>query len=324
MPELDTISAWLDEELPAQLQKHQVTGASVAVLSDGEVVDAAAGYANLRAGIEATPDTLFQIGSITKIWTTTLVMRLVDEGLVELDEPVVSYVPGFTSADPEASARITVRQLLTHTSGFRGDVFKDTGRNDDAVARYIAEILPNVPQTLPPGRLFSYNNAGFSVLGRIVELQRGTTWAKAIHDEIAGPLGVTAATDAYEAILHRSAVGHVPSEHGAAADTVAAEWALASSNGPAGSMLAMSARDLVAFARMHLDGGVTASGERILSEKSVRAMQEPQVDVPLRTLRQVRLGLGWHVFDWEGGNVIGHDGGTIGLADSTWKEWCAA
>ena len=311
MSAFDEVSAWLTDRLPDLLAKHKVVGASVAVLADGAVADTAAGSANLAADIPATPDTLFQIGSITKIWTSTLVMRLVDEGLVELDAPVVKYLPEFATAEPDTSARITVRQLLSHTSGFEGDVFKDTGRGDDAVERLVAEILPTVAQTLAPGVMFSYNNAGFCVLGRIVEVVRGTTWAAAIHEEIAKPLGVRVATDAYEAILHRAAVGHVVPGPDADPEVVL-RWGLPSSNGPAGAMLSTSARELLAFARMHLDGGLAADGTRVLSEDSVRRMRRPEVDVPRRTVRAVKLGLGWHLFDWPGADVIGHDGSTVG------------
>jgi len=223
----------------------------------------------------------------------------------------VTYLPEFATAEPDTSARITVRQLLSHTSGFEGDVFKDTGRGDDAVERLVAEILPTVAQTLAPGVMFSYNNAGFCVLGRIVEVVRGTTWAAAIHEEIAKPLGARVATDAYEAILHRAAVGHVVPGPDADPEVVL-RWGLPSSNGPAGAMLSTSARELLAFARMHLDGGLAADGTRVLSEDSVRRMRRPEVDVPRRTVRAVKLGLGWHLFDWPGADVIGHDGSTVG------------
>ncbi|GIG68164.1 serine hydrolase [Phytomonospora endophytica] len=311
MTAFDEVSDWITRRLPDLLTEHKVVGAAVAVLADGRVVEAAAGSANLRAGIPATTDTLFQIGSVTKIWTTTLIMRLVDEGLVELDASVVKYLPEFRTAEPDTSARVTVRQLLSHTSGFEGDVFKDTGPGDDAVARFIAEILPSVAQTLPPGVMFSYNNAGFCVLGRIVEVVRGTTWSAAIHGEIAGPLGIRVATGPGEAILHRAAVGHIEPEPDAAPE-VAAVWGLPASNGPAGAMLSTSARELLAFARMHLDGGVTPHGTRLLSEESVLRTRVPEAEIPRRSLLPGRLGLGWHLYDLPGGEVIGHDGNTIG------------
>ncbi len=91
-------------------------------------------------GVEVTPDSLFQIGSITKVWTATLVMQLVDEGGLDLDAPVVEALPGFRVADPDVTRTVTMRHLLTHTSGIDGDVFTDTGRGDDCVERYVAGL----------------------------------------------------------------------------------------------------------------------------------------------------------------------------------------
>ena len=104
---------------------------------------------------------MFQIGSITKLWTSSLVMQLVDEGTVDLDATVRTYLPEFRIADEAAASAITVRQLLTHTSGFEGDIFTDTGVGDDCVEKYLG-VLHDVPQLFPPGTMWSYNNAGFA------------------------------------------------------------------------------------------------------------------------------------------------------------------
>src|SRR5215510_11981351 len=103
MPNLDKIKLWLDERLPALLAEHQVPGAAVAVLADDEIIEAAGGVLSTATGVEATVDSVFQIGSITKVWTATLVMQLVDEGLVELDAPVRRYLPDFGLADDAAA-----------------------------------------------------------------------------------------------------------------------------------------------------------------------------------------------------------------------------
>src|SRR4051812_19347559 len=121
MSDLHDVQAWLDERLPGLLREHGVPGAAWAVVRGGEGVDGAAGLLSKATGVEATPDSGFQIGSITKLWTSTLVMQLVDEGAVGLDEPVRTYLPDFRVADEGAAGRITVRQLLSHTAGFEGD-----------------------------------------------------------------------------------------------------------------------------------------------------------------------------------------------------------
>ncbi|OMQ16074.1 serine hydrolase [Modestobacter sp. VKM Ac-2676] len=313
MTKLDEVAAWLQDRLPVLIAEHQVPAAAVAVLSGGKVADAAAGLLSTASRVEATPDSVFQIGSITKVWTATLVLQLVDEGLIGLDDPVRDHLPGLRLADDAAAGTLTVRQLLAHTAGFEGDVFTDTGRGDEALERYVA-ALSDVPQLFPPGRQFSYSNAGYCLLGRLVEALRGEPFDDCLTEHLITPLGLThTGASPYEAILHRVAVGHV--RPGPGEDQVPAPiWAMARSNAPAGSMLAMSARDLLAFARMHLDGGVAADGTRVLSAESVTAMRGREVDLPDIRVMGDAWGLGWELFDGLGTPVIGHDGNTIGQA----------
>ncbi|HEX4289998.1 MAG TPA: serine hydrolase domain-containing protein, partial [Trebonia sp.] len=222
------------------------------------------------------------------------------------------YLPDFGLADGEAARAITVRQLLSHTAGFEGDIFTDTGNNDDCVQKYV-ETLKTDPQLFPPGEMFSYNNAGYCVLGRIIEVLRGKPWDQALREHLFTPLGLThAATDANSAILFRAAVGHLPNPDADGLPVPAPMWSLVKSNGPAGAMLAMRPRDLLAFARMHLSGGKSEDGTSVLSEASVTAMRAPQVTVPPLGLMGTHWGLGWELFDWPDGVAIGHDGGTVG------------
>lgn len=309
----DGVADFLKTELARRAEARGVPGAAVAVVIDGEIVDHAVGVLSTATAVETTTDAVFQIGSITKVWTATLVMQLVDEGLVELDEPIRTYLPDFRLADGDAVRTITVRQLLSHQAGFEGDIFTDTGRGDDAIAKFV-EGLAELPQIFPPGALFSYNNAGYILLGHLVERLRETTWEQALMEHIAVPLGLTHVSPSpYEAILHRVAVGHVgPDEHGT--QTPAPVWALARSNEPAGSMLAMTARDLAGFARMHLSGGLTPSGDAVLSPASAAAMRTSEVRLPHVTGMGTAWGLGWEV-DRDGENPLyGHDGNTIGQA----------
>jgi CubicO group peptidase (beta-lactamase class C family) len=309
MSSIDEVGAWIADELPGLIARYKVPGAAVAVLRGDEVVDAAAGVLSLDTKVEATPDTVFQIGSITKVWTATLVMQLVGEGKLDLDAPVRKYLPEFRLADESAAEVITARQLLSHTAGFEGDIFTETGVGDDCVEKFLPE-LAEVPQLFPPGERFSYNNAGFVVLGRLVEVLRGKPYDTCLRERLFAPLGLThAATSPYEAIMFRAAVGHVRPEPGA--DPVPAPvWALARSNAPAGAMLAMRPRDLLGFARMHLGGGTAPDGSSVLDEAAAAAMRERQVGLPKLGLMGDAWGLGWELFD--SGPMIGHDGGTIG------------
>jgi CubicO group peptidase (beta-lactamase class C family) len=313
MTKLDEVGSRLAERLPKLIAEHDVPAAAVAVALDGDVVEAAAGVLSTATGVEATTDSVFQIGSITKVWTATLVLQLADEGLLELDAPVRTYLPQLRLADEGATAAITVRQLLSHTAGFEGDVFTDTGRGDDALEKYV-DSLADVQQLFAPGELFSYNNAGYCVLGRLVEVLRDQPYDDCLREHLFGPLGLaTASPSPYEAILHRVAVGHLEPEPGGG-QVPAPIWAMARSNAPAGSMLAMSARDLLAFGRMHLDGGRAPDGTQVLAEETVAAMRQRQVGLPDLRILGDAWGLGWELYDGLGTAVIGHGGNTIGQA----------
>ncbi|MGI5488110.1 serine hydrolase domain-containing protein [Microtetraspora malaysiensis] len=286
--------------------RHGVPGAALAVWTGGELVEVATGVVNRNTGVETTPDSVFQVGSTTKVWTAALVMQLVDEGLVELDRPVRDYLPEFAVADG-AEKSITVRHLLTHTGGFDGDLFEDTGRGDDCLDKFV-DYLHGAGHVHEPGALFSYCNAGYCVLGAVVARVRGTTWEEAMRERLLKPLGATQwGLLPEEAILFRAAAGHVGPE-----GTVHPSWQMPRSNAPAGSTLCLAPRELVRFGRMFLAGGVTEDGTRLLSEESVAAMRTRQVEVPgVSGLLANRWGLGFELFDW-GGEVFGHDGGTIG------------
>lgn len=314
MAALRQIQNWLDENFAALLAEHRVPGASLAVLSGDATAGAAAGVLSRDTDVAVTEDAVFQIGSITKVFTATLVMQLVDEGLVELDAPVRRYLPGFRVAEREAGDRITVRHLLTHTAGFEGDIFEETTRYDDAVERFVADILPDAAQIFPPGELFSYNNAGFVVLGRLVEVLRGGRYGAVLREHLTDPLGMDKlAIGADEAILRRAAVGHVKSE----SDTdwrPVPTWGLAHSNTPAGATPCLPAGQLIRLAGLHLSDGLAPDGTRLLSAESARAMRQPQVAMPRRTPLGSQLGLAWHLPATERGALVGHDGGTIGQA----------
>lgn len=283
----------LSERLETAARAHGVPGVAVAVWHDGRLREAATGVLNTATGVETTTGSVFQIGSATKPWTAALVMQLAEEGRVDLDRPVADYLPEF--AFPA-----TVRQLLTHTGGFDGDVFEDTGRGDDCLDAYVAH-LKGAGRVHEPGELFSYCNAGYCVLGALVARLRGTTWEQAMRERLIGPLGITqAALFAEEAVLLRASAGHI----GPDAD-VFPRWQMPRSNGPAGSTFCLAPRELVRFGRMFLAGG-----EGVLSPESAEAMRTPQVEVPgVAGLLAGAWGLGFEIFEW---GAYGHDGGTPG------------
>jgi dipeptidyl aminopeptidase/acylaminoacyl peptidase/CubicO group peptidase (beta-lactamase class C family) len=303
------------QRLSRLAERHKVPGAQLGILrvgADGrdELVQAVHGVLHVRTGAPATTDALFQIGSITKVWTATVAMALVDDGLLALDTPIVDVLPELRLATPEVTKSVTLRHLLTHTSGIDGDVFTDTGRGDDCLQRY-AEILGEAGQNHPLGATFSYCNSGFSLLGRVIEKVTGQTWDQAVRDRLSTPLGLGhTVTLPEEALLHAAAMGHDERD----GELVpAAAWGLPRSVGPAG-LVTSTVADVLAFARMHLTGGVTADGTRILSADSAAAMTAHQADLPDKHILGDSWGLGWIRFGWDGHRLIGHDGNTLGQA----------
>jgi CubicO group peptidase (beta-lactamase class C family) len=302
---LPELQAWIDEAAG----RHGVPGAAVAVGAAGELAEAATGVVNRDTGVETTTDSVFQIGSVTKVWTTALIMQLVGEGLVELDAPVRRYLPEFGVLDPSATEAVTVRQLLAHTGGFDGDLFEDTGRGDDAVGKLVDFMRTNARQISPPGALFSYCNSGYVALGALVARLRGGTWESALRKHVIEPLGVShMALYAEEAVLFRVAAGHIGDEK-----NVFPRWQLPQSNAPAGSTPSAAMRELVRFGRMFLADGVAEDGTRILPPGTFAAMREPQITLPDMGARAAYgWGLGLMLFDWDGVPVVGHDGSTPG------------
>ena len=220
------------DRLAELLHEHRVPGAVLGILHGDEITTTGAGVLSKATGVEVTSDSLFQIGSITKVWTATLAMQLVDDGVLELDAPVSEVLPGFRVADPDVTLAVTTRHLLTHTSGIDGDVFTDTGRGDDCLERYVVE-LAGVAQNHPLGATWSYCNSGYSLLGRVIEHLTDTTWDRALRARLIEPLGLPATvTLAEEAILHRTAVGHVGEPEDEPVPTTT--WGLPRSAGPAG------------------------------------------------------------------------------------------
>jgi CubicO group peptidase (beta-lactamase class C family) len=301
----------MKERLDTWAARYYVAGASLGVMHGDDVRVVATGVINKNTGVEVTPGTLFQMGSITKLYTTTLIMQLIDEGRLELDAPAVTYLPDLRFGDEGETRRVTLRHLLTHTSGVDGDFFDDFGRGDDAVAKYV-EACAKLPFVFPVGSMWSYCNAGFVVLGRIIEIITGGTWDAALRTRLLDPLGVKqTVTLPEEALLHNTAAGHfvAPSLE----ISLAPAWGMARCAAPAGATPCTTVADLLTFAKMHADGGTAADGKRLLSETSVRAMQESQFDLPVVPgPGAAHWGLGWMLFDWGGRRVIGHDGGTIG------------
>lgn len=144
----------LREYTTKRMEETGVPGVAIGVLQNGKIEAAGLGVTSIEHPLEVDPDTLFQIGSITKTFTGTAAMRLVERGELDLDAPVRTYLPGLRLTDEDAAARVTMRHLLTHTAGWVGDYFDDFGAGEDAIARMV-DAIAELPQITPLGDVWS-------------------------------------------------------------------------------------------------------------------------------------------------------------------------
>ena len=264
------------------LRDHAIPGISLALWNNGALLESASGILNTQTGVEATTDSIFQIGSITKLFTSSLVMMLVEQGRLDLDSPIKAYLRDFALADVEAAQSITVRQLLNHSSGMLGDYFPDDHQEDGPhIARYVdrCSLLPQIHQ---PGEQFSYCNSGFAIAGRLIEVVLGISWHQAMQELIFQPLNMNhAITRPSEVIRFRTAIGHIAdSDHPSQWRPSSGKY-LCQGQAAAGLTPTMSARDLIRFARAHLEGGINHRGQPWLSTQSLKQMQTPSMAVPV-------------------------------------------
>ncbi|MBB3602101.1 CubicO group peptidase (beta-lactamase class C family) [Mycolicibacterium sp. BK556] len=242
----------LDAKIDAAMKSHAIPGVAVGIWADGEECVKGYGVTNVDHPTPVDGDTVFRIGSTTKTFTGTAMMRLMDQGMVDLDAPVRRYLPDFAVSDADASAAVTVRQLLNHTPGWLGDDVQDFGRGDDALARYVASMT-QLPQLTPPGAVFAYNNAGLVVAGRIIEVVTGSTYEAAIQHLLLDPLQLRHTRFFSDDIVGLNlAASHNMVDGNAVVDT--GFWAFPRSCNPTGGLIS-TARDQLRYARFHLGDG---------------------------------------------------------------------
>ncbi len=295
MEPLNDVVSTLAEEL-------QVPGVAVGLLHDGEEHHAVHGVTSIENPLPVDERTLFLCGSTTKTFTATVVMRLVEQGVVDLDAPVRRYLPEFRVEDEEAAAAVTVLQLLNHTAGWDGDFFKDTGEGDDALERYVAAVA-GLRQVAKPGEFVSYNNASFGIAGRLVEKQTGMPYELAVRTLLLEPLGLeNTVFFSRQMVTRRFAAGHQRLQDGG---TTVMPYGLPRAGNPEGG-LATTTRDLVAWARFHLEGDAA-----VLSPELTRRMREPTAEAPGWSSGDA-VGISWLLDDVGGVRVAGHGGAMPG------------
>ncbi|MDX1384487.1 MAG: serine hydrolase domain-containing protein, partial [Thermoanaerobaculia bacterium] len=297
-----------------------IVGAQLAVFDGSDVIELATGSANLELGLEATADTLFQIGSTTKVMNACVVMSLVDEGVLDLDRPVRTWIDGFRLADRTATRGVTLRQLLSMSAGVDNGPYTDHGRGDDALSRYVAS-LAEVPHVFAPGTAFGYSNAGTCIAGLAAQRAAGKSWETLLEERILAPLGLERSASFGEDLLfHSVSLGYRVPDTGREPERVPV-WALPRSMAPAGATHSSSAGDLVRVARKFLAGGRSAGGGQVLSPTSVATLHRPQVTLPARLIAQ-RWCTGPYWKQWGGEVIYGHSGTNSG--GSSLLLWCPA
>ncbi len=301
----------LQADLQEALARHGVIGASAAVFANGEIHTAAAGLVNVASGVEMTSETVMHIGSITKIVNTTLLMQMVDDGLVDLDAPVSRYLPELRLADPDHLARITVAMLVNHTSGIDGELLPDHGPDEETIAKAIPRFA-DMGKVHEPGADTSYCNTATVIAGYLCQRIRERSWYDLVKERVFAPLGLEHAVVLPEdALLHRAAVGHFTNPE--TGQPVRTSFAfLPKSFAPAGATAMMSARDLATFAAAHMGDDVGPNGAAILSPNSARAMRTETTRARGQGAPIV-FGLGWMLLD---GGFVAHSGGGPGILAS--------
>jgi CubicO group peptidase (beta-lactamase class C family) len=265
--------------------------------------------------LEVDSGTLFQIGSTTKTFTATALMRLVEQGRVDLDATVRRYLPDFRVGDETASATVTVRHLTNHTAGWAGDYL---GRSEDhgagALRRYV-EDMAELPQEFPVGSATSYNNAAFNLLGRIIEVVTEQPYEQAMRELLLTPLGLERTfLLPTEVMTYRYAVGH--HQDAAGGFGVARPWSIPRGSGPAGA-IAATVGDQLRWLAFHLGDGTAADGTRLLEADTLRGMQEPAAPMPAGNASADHVGVAWMLKDVGGGvRKVAHGGSTIGQVSS--------
>jgi CubicO group peptidase (beta-lactamase class C family) len=286
----------------ALLEQSGAASLSLALVSDNRVVwQEAFGYADKATSTAPEADTMYGIGSVSKIIATVATMKLIDQGEVELDAPFTRYVPGFTMLSP-AYRQITVRMLLDHSSGFPGSTYGDLS-TDTYFPGYLQEVLDTLAGErlkTTPGYMSVYGNDGFTMIEALVLAVTGKTYAQYVQDEIFTPLG-----------MDHSAFPLEPFADGSYAKAYTGDVAhprevinLLASGGAYSTPT-----DLSRFATMLMNGG-TYGDTRVLSAASVAEIGTDQTLLSFNPVpcKSTAFGLGWDTVTEPGLEAVGVTG----------------
>ena len=297
----DSKSSRIGKLIGREMKRLQVPGVAFGIYHNVEEATAAFGVTSVEHPLPVTVDTLFQTGSISKTFTGTVIMQLVERGKISLDAPVRKYIKDFQLKDKEVARKVTVRQLLTHMGGWVGDYFNDFGNGDEALAKMVRDIA-RMEQVQPLGTIWSYNNTGFNVASRIIEVATKKPYERAVQEMLLDPLGLdmTFFFPSDLLITHRFVVGHQVVKGRV---QVARPWAIGRAGNGVGGVVS-TVRDLLKYARFHMSNGK----KNVITGKSLRTMRHPQADAGARGM----MGITWFIRRVGDVTAYAHGGATNG------------
>ncbi|HWI63175.1 MAG TPA: serine hydrolase domain-containing protein [Symbiobacteriaceae bacterium] len=297
------------ERVQGYMSEQQVPGLAVAVVRDGALLYSQGfGVTSVEdGGLPVTTSTLFRIGSITKALTGTMLMRLVEQGTLELDRPIVEYIPWFRLSRPEWSGLVTLRMLLTHRSGIPTELNQFGRRDPEGLEAHVREEIPRLQVVAPPGTVYCYSNGGLNVAGYLAQVVTGKPFTVLMDELLLRPLGMGRTTfDPMVAITYPVAQAHRPGPDGSV--RVVHRMPENTADYPCGFAFS-TADDLARFASMHLCGG-----QGLLSPDSVDAMHRPQF--PCYNTFNSYVGLAFRTYGYKGRRRVFHGGAIDGFRAS--------
>ncbi len=300
--------AAIEEKVEARRKELGIPGMSLVIVKDDKVIFAKGlGYRDFENKVPVTADTQFAIGSSTKAFTALSVLMSADEGKLSLDASPRTVLPYFKMADAETDKNITIRDLLTHSSGLnRTDLAMITGK----LTR--VELIQVAGQAKPIAKLrekFGYQNVMYATAGEIVAVANKKPWEEFVPDRIFKPLGMTNSTMSMkemEKVRDRSFGYNYNFD---TKETMKLPYRDIDQVAPAGSINS-TANDMAKWLRFVLAGGVI-DGKRLVSEKSYDEWLKPHMKV--NASGTVNYGLGWFIQKWNGQTVVQHGGNIDGF-----------
>ncbi|MBI5342611.1 MAG: beta-lactamase family protein [Deltaproteobacteria bacterium] len=291
-----------------EMKKRDVTGLSIALVDGQRVVWAEGfGYADKAGNVPASRETVYRVGSISKLFTATAAMQLAERGKLDIDRPLQDYLPEFSMRTRfPAAAPVTPRSIMTHHSGLPSDHLKGMWtRNPEPFTR-VADRLGDEYAANPPGAVFSYSNLGVTLLGDAIGKAAGRDFASHIRDEILLPLGMN--NSSFSPSVDRTPLAAKGYRKGAEAEDPPLR------DVPAGG-LNTSVLDLSRFIRMVFTGGKGGDRQVVKPETLAEMLRPQNAEVPLDL--DLRVGLGWmlggpgDIDIRNGGPVAYHAGATL-------------